>query len=38
MTHMRRNWDLLVTSGALAVVVFGVAAPHVKRLVSTARA
>jgi hypothetical protein len=33
MTRLTRNWDLLVTSSALAVVVVGVAAPHVKRLI-----
>lgn len=38
MTRMRKNWDLLVTSSARAVVVVGVAAPHVKRLVLTVRA
>jgi hypothetical protein len=32
MTRLARNWDLLVTSSALAVIVVGVAAPHVRRL------
>jgi|GEM_PF-4190258 hypothetical protein len=32
MTRIARNWDLLVTSGALAVIVVGVTAPHIKRL------
>lgn len=38
MTRFARNWDLVVTSSALAVIVVGVAAPHVKKLVSTTRA
>jgi len=38
MTRLTRNWDLVVTSSALAVIVMGVAAPHVKKLVSTTRA
>ncbi len=31
------NWDIVVTSSALLVIVGGVAAPHVKRLVRKQR-
>ena len=31
------NWDLVVASTALLVIVGGLAAPHVKRLVSQQR-
>jgi hypothetical protein len=37
MNRLTRNWDLVVTSSALAMIVVSVAAPHVKRLVSTTR-
>jgi hypothetical protein len=37
MTRLTRNWDLVVTSGAFAVIVVGMAAPHVRRLVTTGR-
>jgi hypothetical protein len=30
---LARNWDIAVTSGALLVIVGGIALPHLRRLI-----
>jgi hypothetical protein len=37
-TKLMKNWDLAVTSSALLVIVGGMAAPHVRRLLAGADA
>jgi hypothetical protein len=31
---LARNWDIALTSGALLLIVGGIAAPHVRRLLA----
>jgi hypothetical protein len=32
---LAKNWDIAVTSSALLLIVGGIAAPHIKRLIAT---
>jgi len=37
MKSLRSNWDIALTSSALLLIVGGLAAPHIKRLVGKQR-
>ncbi len=35
--NLASNWDIALTSGALALIVGGLAAPHIRRLLARER-